>query len=486
MGSEKSITLPPASNNAPIDIKILVPLWSEAILETVKGLQHLEPDTTSQKIHRPDAGGYNSFIMNFPIYRDGKIWDEIYRASQENGKNLANYLWDCGKPKLTLGSGTPGSIPDRADWNEFAIFHLIFNPILKMLEDSAINQLVRDGSFKPWVITPEQVSDYVSKAGNALKNDKIIIKAYCPLNGIKLEGVSSARISKHIYLKAYTPEERCVFLSKHSIDFLWDDFNSPIFCDSMAEMEYEFDKEEISKERVVELITDDLDLVKLCIFILNEQIEPVDEGTCILNIIGRDFLDIPHKIKRLNESTTRASGVPNQNLPDKDLPALVEIISVIEKTSHSINEIKNAIWHFGRACLTPLPRDIILESVIGLEGLLVQRGAELRYRFSLHGAILLADEDEKIYELFEQLKDLYDKRSSAAHSGSGSESLGDARDARMRLSKAIYNIVRLFNVGKLPCKDDSGKPKKLADSLQTLVIKKSSLTNEWIRKQYPP
>jgi hypothetical protein len=57
------------------------------------------------------------------------------------------------------------------------------------------------------------------------------------------------------------------------------------------------------------------------------------------------------------------------------------------------------------------------------------------------------------------------------------------RDARMYLSKAVFNIALLCDKGKLPCKDEKSKTLKMAESLQRLIITKSSLINDWIRKQ---
>ena len=475
MDSEKSVVLPPISNNTPIDTEMLIPLWSAAILETIKELHHLKPDSGIKTIYRHDAGGYKGFVMPFPIYLRQEIREEIDRVAQENGKKLINYLWDCGKPKITLG----GPSPDRGVWNQWAIFKLIFNPIINMLQDNAISQLVRDGSFEPWVITREQVEYYVSKASFALKNNKCIIKVYCPLSGAKLEGLPSANVSKHVHLKTYTPVERCIFLSKYSNDYFWDDFNSPLSCDLIAEMEYVFD-EGVSGKEVIESTANDLDLVKLGIFILNKQTEPIDEGTCILDIIGRDYHDIESRIRRSNERMLRASGWPNENLLTKDLPHLVNIISALKKQRNKYGDIKDAIWHFGRACLTPLPRDILLESVIGLDGLLVPGGGDSSYRFKLHGAVLLSNDNEKTLALYKKLGIIYKMRSGAAHGESKGESLENARDARMYLSRAIFKISELCDKGKLPCKE---KGITLATSLQRLIISKSSLINACIESQ---
>ena len=98
----------------------------------------------------------------------------------------------------------------------------------------------------------------------------------------------------------------------------------------------------------------------------------------IIDVIGKDSIDFRTRIRRQSEQMLRVAGSPNENILTKDLPHLVETISILEHQRDKYKELQDAIWHFGRACLTPLPRDILLESVIGLDGLLVPGGGDLR------------------------------------------------------------------------------------------------------------
>jgi hypothetical protein len=484
MESKKDITLTPISNSNHVDAEKLIPLWKGAILETINRLQHLKPRMLKKLVFRPvPRGGYDGSHMTFPLYHwDTEIQKEVERIAQEHGQEFLDYLWGCGKPML------PKALPnyDRAKWNQYVISQLIFTPIMNIFQDNAIVELVRVGQFKLWAITQEQIVDYVSKASSALINNKVIIKVYCPLMGTTLEGLSSAKLSEHMYLKTYTPEERCRFFSKYSDDFaLWDGLNIPLTCDSIVEIEYNFDID-VSKNEVVGSISNDLDLTKLAIFISNNQAEPTEEGTCIIEIIGRGFLDIEHRIKRQNarriwhgdNSGIKTSGWPNTKILEKDLPRLVSIISVLAKQSHTHDEIQDSIWHFGRACLVSLPRDILLESIIGLDGILVPTSADSTYRFRLHGAALLANERETASDLFDSLGKLYNKRSKVAHGASRDESFESAMKARTYLSRAIFNIANLCEKRELPCKDKSGNILRMSQSLEELIIKKSPLIND--------
>lgn len=480
MESKKDIKLTPISNITHIDTEKLIPLWRDVILEIIKRLQHVKPSTMMRRIFRPgQRSGYVGSHMPVPFY--GEIWKEADNAAQEYGKGFLDYLVGCGKPRLPPALQNA----DRAIRNRYIISQLISTPVMNIFQDNAIVELVRDGHFVPWVITQDQIINYVSKASSALKNDKVYIKVYCPLKGAKLEGQSSIKLLENMYLKTYTSEEKCIFFSKYSNDFGLDGFSIPrgnlLECDSIAEIEYDLGIG-ISKKKLVELISNDLDLAKLAVFILNDQDEPTEEGTCIIESIGRDFYEIEHRIKRQNariiwhgdNSGIKTSGSPNINIQEKDLPRLVSIISVLKEQSHMHYEIQDAIWHFGRACLVPLPRDILLESVIGLDNILVPGSGDSSYRFKLHGAVLLANERETTSDVFNILDKLYNKRSRAAHGTSGDESFENAMKARRYLSRAIFNIAKLYEKRELLDKDN----------LQKLIIKKSSLINDWIREQY--
>ncbi len=102
------------------------------------------------------------------------------------------------------------------------------------------------------------------------------------------------------------------------------------------------------------------------------------------------------------------------------------------------------------------PEDQILDSVIGLEALLLaglhdqERRGELRFRFSLNYSTLFKSAEER-YRAFRVAKDLYDLRSGFAHGGSAAASdhrIGDERlnlqDAATRACEVLRSVVRHF------------------------------------------
>src|SRR6185312_14951232 len=107
--------------------------------------------------------------------------------------------------------------------------------------------------------------------------------------------------------------------------------------------------------------------------------------------------------------------------------------------------------------VAPLARDIVLDSVIGLEMVLVPGPGESRYRFSLHGATLLRGKETGEH-LFDTFQSLYTQRSGAAHGSSDADYERVAVDARRYLANAIRAVLALVDMGALSVrKNNIGK-----------------------------
>lgn len=242
MNPEKSVELPPKTNNKPIDPAKLDSILADCIKKTVAKLSSITPHSKAKIIYRVQGTRYGSFWMEVPDYRDKIVWDEIEKIWPETATELINYLWDCGKPRKTLS----GRNPDKMSWGRFVFGELVHDPILGMLEDSVIEQLIDGDSVESWVITDEQIKTPVSKSVQRLSEGTTTVVAFCPLRGVNLKDIGAIQLTENVALRNYTRIERCVLLSKHSSAFLWDDFVSPTFADVIAEFSYTFRKETLS------------------------------------------------------------------------------------------------------------------------------------------------------------------------------------------------------------------------------------------------
>ena len=131
-----------------------------------------------------------------------------------------------------------------------------------------------------------------------------------------------------------------------------------------------------------------------------------------------------------------------QLIDDSAIETSQELIRRFRQAAESSSELKDALWYFGRASVAELDRDILLESSIGLETLLVSGSGDSRYRFALHGAVVLSNTDQQGSDLFRNLLDIYGARSGAAHGGRKSLATIATRSRRY-LAEAIRAIAGL-------------------------------------------
>jgi hypothetical protein len=125
----------------------------------------------------------------------------------------------------------------------------------------------------------------------------------------------------------------------------------------------------------------------------------------------------------------------------------LEGLHALAKHSSTVGEI---IWALGRACTAQLSRDVLLEAAIGLERLLLPRGAgESTYKFRLHGLAVLTEADAS--KLDGDLKEIYGLRSRAAHGSGKDDDTFDVLGPRARnlLALALQQVAALFKSGEL-------------------------------------
>jgi hypothetical protein len=107
----------------------------------------------------------------------------------------------------------------------------------------------------------------------------------------------------------------------------------------------------------------------------------------------------------------------NYSLTQEDLPELASHLALMRKPHAAVEA---AAARLSSSSLRLSPRDKIIDSVVGLETLLLasvgnaQYRGELRFRFALHYALLQTADQRKAFQAARQL---YDLRSALAHGG---------------------------------------------------------------------
>ena len=132
----------------------------------------------------------------------------------------------------------------------------------------------------------------------------------------------------------------------------------------------------------------------------------------------------------------------------------------------AVSALDRALWLLGRAYNAALPRDVLLDAVVGLESLLVPGPGEAAYRFALHGTAILAA-DHKVHD---DLRKIYHLRSSAAHAGTADDFSSLAPRARQLLAHVVFAIVDLIDTKAMVIKGTAPVGKAVQTWVQELVI----------------
>lgn len=96
-----------------------------------------------------------------------------------------------------------------------------------------------------------------------------------------------------------------------------------------------------------------------------------------------------------------------------------------------------AIKRFLMGCTRDDPADALVDFVVALEALLLpgRSETEMGYRFRLHGAYSIASHPSERQGLYDQLKSVYDVRSSLVHGGRPREPVGQATNNARTLAR---------------------------------------------------
>lgn len=114
----------------------------------------------------------------------------------------------------------------------------------------------------------------------------------------------------------------------------------------------------------------------------------------------------------------------------------------ISSSNFSPKILNQACFLYDQSYTSPIETLRFIVCVIGLESILVDRKAELVYRFSRNGAMLLSNTAEEYWEFSKILKDIYNKRSAYVHTGDIKDlKSDDITQAKEILRKVIFKIL---------------------------------------------
>jgi hypothetical protein len=433
----------PLGNEHDLDCQVVEKLIRAAIRRTLDDLASIAaPHRLARTIHDSDGGATVEEVA-VPSYRDPVVWERInniWRCPETLA--LTDYIWDQGALKKTIS----GLDPSRDDWARFVYGDLVHNPLLVALEESLREDLVDGGVIKAWRVAPEKLEQCIGDVVSLYCQHNQLVIAYCPISGLALSAEGSFSVAPDIRLSRWSSRSVRIFMSRWAQEFLWDDFKAPYIHETIAEIQFSigFGKG-VTSENVVRQVQDRMDLLKWSLFIALGRDKPVAEGSCVL----RGRLDVRMGRFRRDENLGPANTVIDQGIVDR----CADLIRQFKDSAAHAQNLNGALWFFGRACVATLPRDILLESVMGMDLLVGLPRGDSRYRFCLHGAAVLAANPTEGVELFDTLQRVYDARSAGAHGHAAREVERLGRNARTLLSRMIDRIAFLIYEGKIASGD---------------------------------
>jgi len=427
---EFTVVLPPGEERE-LDCSEVSKLLRKAVYRTLNGLKNLSLPKILRGVHQPKGESITYNEIQSIDYGNEKIWEDISKIwRSEETLALTEYIWDHGACKTTF----TGPSPDRKSWERKVFMDLVEHPLFIALETTQRERLMDFGKIEAWEVDPNKVEKAIQEAVDFYCRKKHLLTAICPLARLNLPAGLSIELASDIWLRCMTTRDVCLLLSRHSHEYHWEYFKHPATVSDVAEICFPI--ETGKKHDLPALIQDRLDLLKWALFVALGMDKPVAEGTCVI----KGGLDARLGIFRRDENMTYTYRIDEQAIE-----RCKKLIMSFREFSESRDDLLSALWHFGRACVAILSRDILLESAIGLDLLFVpSEPGDSRYRFCLHGAAILSSNPNDGKNLFNDLKKIYDNRSKAAH-GHKVRAIDElALSARKKLAQAIFKIVNLL------------------------------------------
>lgn len=455
----------PTGAQQDLDANTLQDLLPKAIL-AYHGLAQKMPVSYNERILvcRPtgEGTGFRESQMVYP--RCLGFWEPAIgreALSQSGIRELLDYLWARGNPKRSFH----GPDPQREAWELRLLHDLIHEPLVRVVDDAAIDEAVDTGAITPGRLPAEKLALLTGEIAQRLVERKHTFVATCPL--FPIEAIGEAwEIGEGITLRMPNHQERLRYRSRHSAHILDHDSISKLGWRwvGLLEIRDHFDLRRLRQENCERLpndliarqVADAVDVCKWALAACTNPGYPLSEGTIICQDIlgGKPFLGGPAAFKR-----QESSGGMQARLDDDTMREVQALFRDAQEFRRCNADLSQAFWFWGRACVAVLERDIMLEAIFGLERLV---NGNQRYRFQRYGATLLSSGAEIDLKIEKDLRKLYEARGREVHHGVDISSC-DGRLAMGYLTKAILRTIQLIREGELdPKKNIPRQIKKLA------------------------
>ncbi len=378
-----------------------------------------------------------------PLQRP-KLSDALFKFQDErlllpSVRALMDYLWEHGalKNTFTCDDGEP----DRAGWESFAFTDVVVQPLWRLWHEYSLRSLSSNGNWNAWDVPDASVIRLAENGASIAVGKGRWIRIVTPFLQLSLQDVEQFELEPNIFIRKWSNEDKALYLHRYGHYYPWDDvfsLNNMTCYLEVFENSNQIYKTKESDEDLEEFVASTVCRAKWAIMQATNPMQLIFE----LPTIADNGISASTSFPLRRHAMRRQYGV-GISLDIIGCEKAKSLLQTLSKATAIFKEFQDVLLMFDRATLARIPRDILLESVIGLELLLVNGSGENTRRFHTFGHALIGSTNARATT--KQLKDIYGLRSSAAHGGTKTKSdfqlLGST--ARAYLAEAIANVAKL-------------------------------------------
>lgn len=469
------VTLPPGPRKT-LDVERLEGLLLEALVAAARDLKGAAVEEHDQLVYRksPEPDSWHGDYLSGPNYRKS-IWDarSLAKTSAE-AKALTGYLWDSAALQKRISQDGDG-VPSRDSWEDFTWTELIQAPFLYLCALSATRSLSEEGFYTAWHIDHEEARAAAKDVAGATCSGSRFVRALSPLL-IHLPDGFSATLAPGVVLRAWSIDERCLFLTRYHQEYLDDDATT---WARGGILQIDFVASTVTDDAVARSVTGQMDLVKWALAAARKSEMTFGEGGIILRSPSGWR---GSTIRRQDNVVSGNKSWRLLSLDEHVASRAADLLLRVKSLGTAAPELQSIVWFFGRSHVASTSRDSLLDAAVGLESLLIPDPGESTYKFRLHGAALLSAVVEG--DIDDDLKRIYELRSRAAHGTKHDEQDFERLAPRCRqlLAQAIVAAIQLVENGELTPADTGGDiAKALRDLVRRRVCRAGEPSNQLLQ-----
>ncbi|MHB8746287.1 MAG: hypothetical protein ACYC7I_07120 [Gammaproteobacteria bacterium] len=450
----------PYTKAMPMDENHLAKLIQEAMVAFNDFIRkHIFP-TEIVNVPRPDDSGYGH---RSEFFTRPKFWHALFDYQDEHlnipeVKVLMDYLWDNGGHRMTITRDDAD--PDQSGWATTAFHIMVPASLYNLWDEHSIRSFFTTGLWSPFAVPMEEINQLAKDIASIEVGNGAQIKITVPLLQLTLLDQKSVELEPGVTLHQWTLEDKTVYLHRNSRVYTSFNFHFPHMSNcylAIIANEQQVFGQERNTAILEKFVGPIIGRVKWAIMLATNPMKLI----CELPITAemQQSLSGFFPVHRQAIKIARDGEVI---LDQNGCQSAAKLLEILKDAVKVYPDLLDVVWMFDRATLAVLPRDVLLESAIGLERLLVHGSGENTRRFKVYGAALTGGNPIKSEK---RLAEIYSLRSKAAHGSDDKPEKFEklSATARADLAMVLANVVRLVVSSKII---PIGKEKNINKSIE--------------------